>query len=192
MNVFDSFTRRAYHSPIMQYADLPRQIDLTRLGGESRNYVGGLAGEGMTKLGALVEDVTAIEATIEVAYLPDQERFAVRGDCSAQVSVLCERCLEPMRQQIDGRFDVLSVDRPQEADQLPADQAVVEAPRGQLDIATLIEDELILGLPVVPRHEDTACDGGQRHFGPDNEPLPKALSPFAALGALRSDSNGSE
>lgn len=176
----------------MQDVDLPRHIDLERIGREPRTYAGKLSGETMPKLMELVDQITAIEASMQVEWAQDQAHAAIHGTCWAQVTLVCERCLEPMNMRLEGDFAVLAVDRPQQADELPMDQAVVEAPRGQLDVVSLIEDELILGLPVVPRHDDTACDGGQRHFGPENEPLPQAQSPFAALGALRQHSDDSD
>ena len=176
----------------MQDVDLPRHIDLERIGREPRAYAGKLPSQSMAKLMGLVDDAAGIEASIQVAWAQDQTHAAIRGECGAYVTLICERCLEPMDTRLAGEFEVLAVDRAQQADDLPVDQAVVEAPRGQLDVVSLIEDELILGLPVVPRHEDTACDGGQRHFGPEDEPLPQAESPFAALGALRQNNGSSD
>lgn len=176
----------------MQDVDLPRHIDLDRIGREPHAYAGKLSSQAMTKLTGLVDGLTAIEASMQVEWAQDQPHAAIRGECWAQATLVCERCLEPMDLRLEGRFEVLAVDRAQQADELPMDQAVVEAPRGQLDVISLIEDELILALPVVPRHENTACDGGQRHFGPEDEPLPQAQSPFAALGALRQNNGGSQ
>jgi len=67
---------------------------------------------------------------------------------------------------------------------------VVVAPKGQLDIAALIEDELILALPVIPTHDDADCDGGQRQFGPAGEAAPARDNPFQALESLKRDDSG--
>ena len=55
----------------------------------------------------------------------------------------------------------------------------IEASR-ELDVATLVEDEILLGLPYAPRHEDGAC-------GPLGTAVAEgaAASAFAKLAALK-------
>lgn len=75
----------------------------------------------------------------------------------ATVWLTCQRCLNPV-------FAELSVERPirfvrgeDQAETLDAeseDDVLALAPT--LDLRTLIEDELILALPIVPRHDECA------------------------------------
>jgi uncharacterized protein len=50
-----------------------------------------------------------------------------------------------------------------------------------MDVLSLIEDEIILGLPVSPRHEQGECTPGGREEGKTT----REASPFAALAALK-------
>jgi uncharacterized protein len=57
-----------------------------------------------------------------------------------------------------------------------------------LDLRELIEDELLLALPLVPRHEDCPQPLRVGH-APDPEPDARP-NPFAALGALKKPEAG--
>lgn len=101
---------------------------------------------------------------------------------STVVSLTCQRCLQPMHEalQVDRRFRfVRGEDEAARLDEV-SDDDVLELPQ-RLDLHALIEDELILALPLVPRHE--RCPAPLLHDDDvDGEPAPK---PFAALAALR-------
>ncbi|MDE2082621.1 MAG: DUF177 domain-containing protein [Burkholderiales bacterium] len=75
----------------------------------------------------------------------------------AEVSLQCQRCLNPMPQRIEvsRRFRfVPSEQQAEREDELDEDDVLALPPR--LDLMALLEDELILALPLVPRHEG-AC-----------------------------------
>lgn len=93
-----------------------------------------------------------------------QVSFAVRGGESAQrrlclevsaqgrLVLQCQRCLEPLE---------LAVDRSVELELSTSEREIATAEDGvdrvlahrSMDVAALVEDELILGLPMVPMHE---------------------------------------
>jgi uncharacterized protein len=73
----------------------------------------------------------------------------------ARLGMVCQRCLEPMTQAlvVDRQFRFVSTEQAADAedDQFEEDLLVASA---AFDAMTLIEDELILALPLVPRHDD--------------------------------------
>jgi uncharacterized metal-binding protein YceD (DUF177 family) len=78
-----------------------------------------------------------------------------------------------------------------EAEQLSKDLDPLVLEDGQyLEIAELIEDELILGIPTSPRHSDQHCN---RQLDAQAQPLPetepKEDNPFAILASLQTDRN---
>ena len=105
--------------------------------------------------------------------------------CAATVvSLTCQRCLQPQDEalQIDRRFRfVRGEDEAARLDEMSEDDVLELPPR--LDLHDLVEDELLLAMPLVPRHP--RC--------PTPLPLPDDLdapeepapNPFAALAALR-------
>ena len=103
---------------------------------------------------------------------------------SARMTLQCQRCLGPVETplQVERRF--LFVAGEDAAAQLDADsEDDVLALTRALDLRELVEDELLLALPLVPRH--ASC--------PQPLPLPSepepdeeaAPHPFAALAALK-------
>lgn len=71
----------------------------------------------------------------------------------APVWLTCQRCLQPMALQlaIDRRLRFVQGESQAEALDAESDDDVLALPRW-LDLRELVEDELLLGLPLVPRH----------------------------------------
>jgi len=94
----------------------------------------------------------------------------------------CQRCLGPVRFRLDAvRNFVLvpaghalgdPVDEPEDTEQLHADP--------KLDVIALVEDEVILGMPMVADHEEGACAAPSPH--PESG---TRESPFKALATLK-------
>lgn len=102
----------------------------------------------------------------------------------AELQRTCQRCLAPVRLPLDVSRRYLFVrgeDRAAELDAEAEDEDVLELTRS-LDLHALVEDELLLALPLVPRHE--LCPEPLRApDGPQAEA--ERPNPFAALVALR-------
>jgi uncharacterized protein len=109
----------------------------------------------------------------------------------ASVVLECQRCLQPFVQPLEVDRRIRFVRGEAEAERLDeeSEDDVLALP-ARLDLHELAEDELILALPLVPRHD--ACP----------EPLPQAKAdagaeappphPFAALARLPRDGDGSD
>ena len=100
------------------------------------------------------------------------------------VRLECQRCLMPMPQGIDIDRQFLFVRDEAEAtrlDEHSEEDMLVLADK--LDLAELVEDELILSLPLVPRHE--TCPQPLLLPAPMRSDEHPAPHPFAALAALR-------
>lgn len=105
---------------------------------------------------------------------------------AADVTLECQRCLRPMDVALRAERRIFFVDGEDAAAALDADsEDDVLALTPALDLLELVEDELLLALPLVPRHD--VCP----------EPLPRAFRdeaevvedhPFAALAALKQGS----
>jgi uncharacterized protein len=103
----------------------------------------------------------------------------------AQVELTCQRCLKPVQEHLDIERWIRFVDTEAEAAELDADSDddVLALPR-HLDARELIEDELLLALPLVPRHE--VCPEPLAHTDDDGEPdEDERPNPFAKLAALK-------
>jgi len=105
-----------------------------------------------------------------------------------QVALTCQRCLQPVLEDLEIDRWIRFVDTEAEAAALDADSDddVLALPR-HLDARELIEDELLLALPLVPRHEVCPeplahADGAEPAAEEEDEQRP---NPFAKLAALK-------
>ncbi|WP_250534405.1 DUF177 domain-containing protein [Caballeronia sp. AZ10_KS36] len=116
-------------------------------------------------------------------------RLAVHGS----VWLTCQRCLSPYSQHLDVDATYRIVATEEEADEYPLDEDEIEVIVGsrQFDLIDLIEEELLLSLPLVPKHsvcpevhesllagsaEDEPDEGGEEAEKPN---------PFAVLEKLK-------
>lgn len=103
----------------------------------------------------------------------------------ACVNMRCQRCLAPMAVPLDLDHWVRFVRDPARAEALDAEleEDVLELER-QMDLRELVEDELLLALPLVPRHDECPQPlpmGSE----PADVPAPERPHPFAALEKLK-------
>lgn len=103
----------------------------------------------------------------------------------AELDLTCQRCLQAYRQplQVDRWLRFVSEEAEAAALDADSDDDVLALER-HLDAQALVEDELLLALPIVPRHE--VCPQplvAANAELPDAEPV--RPNPFAALAALK-------
>jgi uncharacterized protein len=107
-------------------------------------------------------------------------------EASAPVQLRCERCLQGVPCTVHARRRIRFVKDEQTAAQLDAldDEEDVLALPERLDLRELIEEELILALPLAPRHEDCHLPAAAAEGQPASQER-ATPHPFAALAALK-------
>ncbi len=124
----------------------------------------------------------------------------------AELDMECQRCLHPVREHMSVSRSLRFARDEAEAARLDADSDDdVLAVSRQFHLLELVEDELIMAQPIVPRHDECPSDivnlmqddsetpvpGGVSAEAPQGEPAPEAKPhPFAALAALKKRSDG--
>ncbi|GIX30376.1 MAG: hypothetical protein KatS3mg124_0848 [Porticoccaceae bacterium] len=124
----------------------------------------------------------ASDSSVELLFRrDDQQRTLVEGRFSLEVTLVCQRCLEPVRLALSGECRVGVVGDEARAAQLPRrlDAWVVEGEAG--DLYEWLEDEFLLALPIVPFHDRAECAASGRYSTGGGRPG----NPFAALRALK-------
>lgn len=117
----------------------------------------------------------------------------------------CQRCLAPYEQAlaVEARYAVVDTEAEADARPMDDDEADVIVGSRQFDLVDLIEEELLLSLPLVPKHDVcpsvhvsllTGVDGSESSFDDTEAPEESEKpNPFAALESLKgggSNSNG--
>jgi uncharacterized protein len=101
---------------------------------------------------------------------------------AATVTLQCQRCLGPMRLDLQGDSQVALVETEEDAAGVPQEFETALAPQGRLQLAGLLEEELLLALPAAPRHAAGQCPAA-RNESRDGA-APDVQRPFANLGEL--------
>jgi uncharacterized protein len=107
-------------------------------------------------------------------------------EVSADTLLTCQRCLGSMRQRLESRSKLAFVEH--EDVSVPAECEVIAGDARRVDLAGLVEDELLLSLPLVPVHgAGEPCQALPRRAGHEKEsrpPAPDMRRPFAGLKDL--------
>ena len=111
-------------------------------------------------------------------------------EVSAQPEVVCQRCMQPMRWPVTVKSRVALVSDYAAADRVPEEMEVFLVEGDSVSVRDLVDEEVMLALPHVPRHdEDSECARQEVQLpGQPDEPDDAAdlqvQKPFAQLGEL--------
>jgi len=184
MGFFDRERRKIYHARLMNARPF---IDSLEFAGNRREISGEVPAAELRRFQDLL-----VNQQGKVAYrirggVDDQGNHYLDACVTGRCQVRCQRCMEAMDYpvQLDTRLmlrDQASLDaeellagqpgREQEFDSILADD--------HLDVLSMVEEEILLSMPIAPRHEQGVCqvaDGGNRHQ--------EQSRPFADLAKLK-------
>ena len=107
----------------------------------------------------------------------------------ADVILQCQRCLLPLDEtvHVDRHFRFVADEDTAAALDDESEDEILALPR-TLNLRDLVEDEMLLALPLVPRH-DVCPEKIPMQFG-DVEEVEEKANPFASLALLRKDKDG--
>ena len=171
---------------------LPDFVDPWRLSDQGKRFTGELELRHMPRLAAAVSN-TEGSLAFELEFGRDrQKRPRITGSIRAVLALECQRCLEPMDYPVQTELNLTVIEVDEEAKKLPDEVDPVIARDGRIGLRELLEDELLLAIPQVPRHDVEACavDNSAMESAPDAPALQKepaeAKNPFAVLSGLKS------
>jgi uncharacterized protein len=103
-------------------------------------------------------DVLAHQGVLTYAargLIGERGRSFVELEVQGSLTLRCERCLQPMQWRLDLTSRLWLAKDEAEADTLPIEQDTYDVVVGSehFDLNVLIEDEVILAMPVDPKHE---------------------------------------
>ena len=169
------------------FAPLPELIDPWRAVEAGAEFRGSLPLARMARLRESLREPTG-EARFRLTFTRDPEgRGVLDGEIKARLILTCQRCLEALEFPVLTTLDLVLVSGLDEAGLLPEDLDPLLVPEEPLRLADLIEDELLLALPQIPRHESGACPagGGRWTAVSDEQRAGEGANPFAVLGTLK-------
>jgi len=162
---------------------LPKMIDLRRIADQDSEYQTSMQA---SLLPRLTEAVDSIDEEIAVNlrfFRNEQGRLCVKGEVSTRAGMRCQRCLKTSEQSLLASIDMVVVFSDDQAKSLPKelDAWVVE---GTANLHALIEDELLLAMPIVAYHPDADCSIPDEYAALNNTAGIERQSPFEKLKDL--------
>lgn len=129
-------------------------------------------------LGGLASSQGTLQYSLE-GVLSDRGKPCLHLLVSGTVQLVCQRCLELLDHpvQVDSLLELIANETDLSQEELEDDSRDFIPADKEQDVEDLVEDEVILSLPIAPRHEACALPQGGDVSG-------KVL-PFAALAALK-------
>jgi uncharacterized protein len=124
---------------------------------------------------------------VDLRFGSDEEgRRVISGTLDTPVKVACQRCLQDMDLDLHSEISLFAVDDEEAFQELRDDQDGVIVPEdGMLDVQSLVEDEILLSLPMVPMHEDAACSAPLNALRGGEVEADSRPNPFAVLAGLK-------
>ncbi|MBW7983889.1 23S rRNA accumulation protein YceD [Enterobacillus tribolii] len=171
----------------MQKVKLPLTLDPVRTAQKRLDYVGIYTPEQVTRVAESVVSVDS-DVAVELSFNIDNQRLAViTGQSDVTVTLRCERCNQPFQQHIHTTYCFSPIVNDEQAEALPEEYEPIEVNEfGEIDLLAMVEDEIIITLPVVPVHESEHCEVSEADmvFG-KLPPEAEKPNPFAVLASLK-------
>lgn len=169
----------------MAEAHIPHRVDALKLIDNNQQLVAKIDSSELSRLNEAVERCVSPVSCV-LSFERDEERHKLLvGSCSIDVLMTCQRCLESVEVKVSSQFKLGLVFNDEQAQQLPKRLEPAELDEhGGLDVWTVIEDEVLLSLPMFPVHPEDQCQFQQ----PEPEKTisnEKRPNPFDVLAQLK-------
>ncbi len=141
----------------MSRVRLPRRVDPLRLAQRGECLEGTLP---LVDLARLREAASLAqgEVVVELNFgIDDQGVRYLKGTASTQVTLECQRCLQPMEYPLEVGLSLGLVDSLAAGEGLPEPYEPLLSDRRLVELSTVIEDELLLALPMIALHPQGEC-----------------------------------
>jgi uncharacterized protein len=164
--------------------EYPDWISPNRAAEGKRIFSGTIPLSRMKRLAALLAE-TRGEASFTAAFKTDLDnRVVIDLEVEAALPLICQASLEIYDEQVKRKSELAVIESDSEQFDLPENYEPVQTENGRLAIAGLVEDELLLGLPTVPRKpglQPVEYSTGGRTFKSETTQEGRRENPFSAL-----------
>lgn len=162
----------------------------------------GFTWQGMVDVGEFERLAQQLDATkqgtdecfdVAITLKKEQGVLWLSYQVKAVLWLVCQRCLSPLAVDVSGDYrlailkDESQITQIDDAEFVLTDELYIGDGRQMLPLKTLLEDELLLALPLAPRHDD--CQMLLDSVGGDaqDETDDGVDNPFAVLAQLKAD-----
>ncbi len=171
----------------MSNFELPERINPYQLADKTTVLTGEINASRFKRLDEVTEGITE-SAQVTLSFSLDESgRRVITGQVMGAADLLCQRCLKAFNYKLEGSFNLALVYNDEMAKALPAHlDSLLLFPDEPMDVASIVEDELLLSLPMHAMHPEGECRI-ETHFGAEDldASSEKAPNPFDVLKDLK-------
>lgn len=165
---------------------LPKTLNPFKYADQNKDLQGHIAVHLMPRLTELLVDSEGV-VNIELEFGRDEQRLRIlKGKLTSDLNLLCQRCLHPVNKTINSEFQLGIVMSDEQAQNLPRVYEPLLVENEELVLLDVIEEELILSLPMFAYHDD--CEPEEYSQGDVEESTEtddeEKENPFAVLSEL--------
>lgn len=171
----------------MQKVKLPLTIDPVGAAQKRLDYRGIYTPEQVTRV---AEAVASVDSDVEcsMSFAMDSQRLVVvTGEAKVMVALECQRCGKPFPHPVHAMYCFSPVHSDQQAEACAQHYEPIEVNEsGELDLLAMVEDEIILSLPIVPAHDPEHCEvSGEDMVFAELPAGAQKSNPFAVLARFK-------
>ncbi|WP_257264963.1 YceD family protein [Endozoicomonas sp. ONNA2] len=184
----------------MLSGQLPKTIDPRKLARQGLKFEGSLALKQFDRLVAsLADDQGEVQVFLHF-YMSEDHRVVLEGYVEANLKMICQRCLDVAELPVRSDLNLMGVLTDEQARSLPEGYEPLMLREEPMALLPLLEEELLLSLPIVAYHPPEACQV-QQSFTTESDEEAKAAraeeerkrrNPFSVLASLKADQKKSE
>lgn len=138
---------------------LPKHINPAHLCDVGSTLRGEIPLKDMLRLSDLLSNREGV-VLVELRFAKDSQGFRnICGKITTSLGLECQRCLQPMSHLMYLTIKLSPVTSEAAVKQLPIDYDPLMVKNESVLVLELVEDELLLNMPIVLRHEPEKCKG---------------------------------
>jgi len=169
----------------MSDTTLPKTVDPLKYADQDKVLEGHLSIHLMPRLAETLVESTG-EVDVKLIFGRDAQNLRVlNGELTTRLLLTCQRCLQPVETPIQSRFSLGIVLNDEQAQNLPRVYEPLLVEPDKLVVLDVIEEELILSLPMFAYHDDCVIESGSQAEHKDNEGVSEKTNPFSVLSELK-------
>ncbi len=136
---------------------VPRLIEPRKFAQHGLQVAGEIPADSLQRLAGMALAVHSVAADLKFSVAETKHRI-VTGQFKGRVVMQCQRCLEPVELHLGGEVSLAMVWSEDDAKLLPSEYEPWVVAQDQADLYEIIEEELLLALPLVPTHDYDCMD----------------------------------
>ncbi len=169
----------------MSNGPIPAQLDPRRLADRGMRLEGDIPLTKLERVSQITADTTGFVHVVLLFERDEQKQVVVQLELEAELAMICQRCLEQAKVKVSESYRYVVINPNPAVDIQPSGYDILEVGEHPLDVYELIEDELLLALPVVPMHSPGECQHPPGYV--EQAAAEEKDNPFSVLAQLKRD-----